>query len=167
MKVAGSPYEMGFQHGQILRKQIEKAREVMKHLVKKYYKTSLTEYVSKCVSFVKETDEWKNIFDELRGICDGCSSTMSLNELIAWNMYLSMDEIYGRITGLNTGSVASSVASLDESGIAALPMELLLAPTSSRTVAMMNGSPLTLNCAVSRRNCSPVTAGSSRLVMAK
>jgi hypothetical protein len=54
---------------------------------------------------VKETDEWKNIFDELRGIRDGCSSAMSLNELIAWNMYLSMEEVYGSITGLDTGSV--------------------------------------------------------------
>jgi len=106
VKVSGSYYEMGYQHGRILRKQIEKARDVMKYLVKKYYKTSLSEYVSKCISFVKETDEWKNIFDELRGIRDGCSSAMSLNELIAWNMYLSMDEIYGSITGLNTGSVA-------------------------------------------------------------
>ena len=104
VKVSGSYYEMGYQHGQILRKQIEKAREVMKYLVKKYYKTSLSEYVSKCISFVKETNEWKNIFDELRGIRDGCSSAMSLNELIAWNMYLSMEEVYGSITGLNTGS---------------------------------------------------------------
>ena len=105
VKVSGSYYEMGYQHGRILRKQIEKARDVMKYLVKKYYKTSLSEYVSKCISFVKETDEWKNIFDELRGIRDGCSSAMSLNELIAWNMYLSMEEVYGSITGLNTGSV--------------------------------------------------------------
>jgi hypothetical protein len=105
VKVSGSYYEMGYQHGQILRKQIEKARDVMKYLVKKYYKTSLSEYVSKCISFVKETDEWKNIFDELRGIRDGCSSAMSLNELIAWNMYLSMEEVYGSITGLDTGSV--------------------------------------------------------------
>lgn len=105
VKVSGSYYEMGYQHGRILRKQIEKAREVMKYLVKKYYKTSLSEYVSKCISFVKETNEWKNIFDELRGIRDGCSSAMSLNELIAWNMYLSMEEVYGSITGLNTGSV--------------------------------------------------------------
>jgi hypothetical protein len=104
VKVSGSYYEMGYQHGRTLRKQIEKAKNVMKYLVQKYYKTSLSEYVSKCVSFVKETNEWKNIFDELRGIRDGCSSAMSLNELIAWNMYLSMEEIYGSITGLNMGS---------------------------------------------------------------
>ncbi len=104
VKVAGTPYQMGYKHGKILHKQIEKAKEVLKYLVKKYYKTSLSEYVSKCVSFVKETNEWKNIFDELRGIRDGCSSAMSLNELIAWNMYLSMDEIYGSVTGLDTGS---------------------------------------------------------------
>lgn len=95
IKVAGTPYEMGYQHGSILRKQIEKVKPIMKYMVEKYYKTSLTEYISKCKSMVKETTEWKNIFDELRGIRDGCSSVLSLNELFAWNMYLSMDEIYG------------------------------------------------------------------------
>jgi hypothetical protein len=96
VKVAGSYYDMGYQHGSILRKQIEKAKNVLKYLVEKHYNISLSDYVSKCVSLVKETDEWKNIFDELRGICDGCSSIMSLDELIAWNMYLSMDEILNK-----------------------------------------------------------------------
>jgi len=96
VKVSGSYYEMGYQHGSILCKQIEKAKEVMKSLVKTNYKISLSDYVNKCVSLVKESDKWKNIFDELRGIRDGCSSAMSLDELIAWNMYLSMDEILNK-----------------------------------------------------------------------
>ena len=96
VKVSGSYYDMGYQHGLILRKQIVKARQVMESLVKNVYKISLSDYVSKCVSLVKETDEWKNIFDELRGIRDGCSSAISLDELIAWNMYLSMDEILNK-----------------------------------------------------------------------
>ena len=96
VKVSGTPYEMGYQHGSILCKQIEKAKKIMKSLVKKVYKISFSDYVSKCVSLVKETDEWKNIFDELRGIRDGCSSAISLDELIAWNMYLSMDEILNK-----------------------------------------------------------------------
>ena len=96
VKVSGSYYDMGYQHGSILCKQIEKAKEVMKSLVKTNYKISLSDYVKKCVSLVKESDKWKNIFDELRGIRDGCSSAMSLDELIAWNMYLSMDEILNK-----------------------------------------------------------------------
>ena len=96
VKVSGSYYDMGYQHGSILRKQIEKAKDVMTYLVKTNYKISLSDYVKKCVSLVKESDKWKNIFDELRGICDGCSSAMSLDELIAWNMYLSMDEILNK-----------------------------------------------------------------------
>lgn len=96
VKVSGSYYDMGYQHGSILCKQIEKAKEVMKSLVKTNYKNSLSDYVKKCVSLVKESDKWKNIFDELRGIRDGCSSAMSLDELIAWNMYLSMDEILNK-----------------------------------------------------------------------
>ena len=94
VKVAGTPYEMGYQHGKALHKQLKKVKPIMKHLVKTNYKTSLSKYISKCLSLIKETEEWKNIFDELRGIRDGCSSALSLNELIAWNMYLSMNEHY-------------------------------------------------------------------------
>ena len=97
--VKGTPYEMGFQHGRLLRKQLENVKPVMKYLVEKYYKTSITEYVSRCKSIVsKYLSEWKNIFDELKGIRDGCNKcnddVISLDYLIAWNMYLSMDEIY-------------------------------------------------------------------------
>jgi hypothetical protein len=96
--VRGTPYEMGYQHGRILRKQIEKLPEIMKYMVEKDYKTSVSEYVSQCKSIVdKYTDlpEWKGIFDELKGIRDGCRlKSITLNFLIAWNMYLSMNEIY-------------------------------------------------------------------------
>ena len=110
VKVSGSYYDMGYQHGSILRKQIEKAKEVMKSLVKTNYKISLSDYVSKCVSLVKETDKWKNIFDELRGICDGCDSAMTLNELIAWNMYLSMDEILNKDKDKDTQRCSAFIA---------------------------------------------------------
>jgi hypothetical protein len=96
VKVAGTPYEMGYQHGKALCREIKKVKPIMKYLVKDEYKISLSEYVAKCVSLVKETEEWKNIFDELRGIRDGCSSVLSLDELIAWNMYLSMNEILNK-----------------------------------------------------------------------
>jgi hypothetical protein len=40
VKVSGSYYDMGYQHGSILRKQIEKAKDVLKYLVEKHYKIS-------------------------------------------------------------------------------------------------------------------------------
>jgi hypothetical protein len=93
--VKGNPYEMGFQHGKALRKQLEKVRPIMKYMVEKYYKTTLSEYISRCNSTISFDSEWAHISDELRGISDGCSSILSFEELVAWNMYLSMDEIYG------------------------------------------------------------------------
>jgi hypothetical protein len=46
VKVAGTPYEMGYQHGKALYKQIKKVKPIMKHLVKTNYKTSLSKYIS-------------------------------------------------------------------------------------------------------------------------
>ena len=50
--VRGTPYEMGYQHGRILRKQIEKLPEIMKYMIEKDYKTSVFEYVAQCKSIV-------------------------------------------------------------------------------------------------------------------
>ena len=88
--VKGTHAEMGFQHGCILRHQINKIQPVLTYLVKKYYKTTLDEYVDRCRKLIFEG--WQNIFDEIRGIAAG--SGVSLDLLVAWNMFVSMNEIY-------------------------------------------------------------------------
>lgn len=88
--VKGTHAEMGFQHGCILRHQINKIQPVLTYLVKKYYKTTLDEYVDRCRKLIFEG--WQNIFDEIRGIAAG--SGVSFDLLVAWNMFVSMNEIY-------------------------------------------------------------------------
>jgi hypothetical protein len=91
----GNHFEIGVQHGRLLHKEIERVPDVMEFLVKEYYKTSLDEYVGRCRAIVDKNfdqEEWRDIFDEMRGIAEG--SGQSLDIVIAWNMFLSMHEIY-------------------------------------------------------------------------
>ncbi len=88
--VKGTHAQMGFQHGCIFRHQINKIEPVLTYLVKKYYKTTLDEYVDRCRKLIFEG--WQNIFDEMRGIAAG--SGVSFDLIVAWNMFVSMNEIY-------------------------------------------------------------------------
>jgi len=91
----GSHYEIGYQHGNMLRKDIQRIKPVLTFLVKKYYKTPLSEYVDRCKQiFDNYSDqlEWRDILEEIRGISEGSGESIDL--IIAWNMFLSMNEIY-------------------------------------------------------------------------
>lgn len=95
LTLRGTHYDIGFEHGRLLKREIEHACSVMAYMAKEYYKTTLDEYVERCREifarfFVQE--QWRDIFDELRGIADG--SETPLDQIIAWNMFLSMNEIY-------------------------------------------------------------------------
>ena len=91
----GTHYEMGLQHGRLLKKDLYKMIDVLTYLVKKDYKTSMAEYTDRCLKICKAYEgdaTWRPIFEELKGIAEG--SNVSYDFLIAWNMYLSMNEIY-------------------------------------------------------------------------
>ena len=91
----GTHYEMGLQHGRLLKKDLNKMIDVLTYLVKKDFKTSMEEYTNRCLKICKAYEgdaTWSTIFEELKGIADG--SNVSFTFLIAWNMYLSMNEIY-------------------------------------------------------------------------
>ena len=94
VEVFGTPYEMGFAHGRLLRPQFPQVVKVLKYLVDGVLKTSLSEYVKTCKTALKRAInlvEWGFIKDEIRGICDGCAHPdITFDFLVAWNAYLSM-----------------------------------------------------------------------------
>lgn len=95
LTLRGNHFEIGVQHGRLLRKEIERVVPVMEFLVKEYYKTTLDEYVGRCREIFNRflvQHEWRDIFDEIRGIAEG--SGQPLDIVVAWNMFLSMHEIY-------------------------------------------------------------------------
>ena len=74
IEVYGTPYEMGFAHGRLLRSHFPQIIKVLKYLLDEVLKTTLPEYVKTCKTVLKRAMnliEWRFIKDEIRGICDG------------------------------------------------------------------------------------------------
>ena len=106
VSVFGNPFDRGFAHGYLLHKELKKMRHVLKYLVTTYYKTTLREYLDRCMTSINhhlQTPKWAFIEQELRGICAGykqrtryskTSCDISYEILVGWNSYLSMSEIY-------------------------------------------------------------------------
>ena len=90
----GTPYEIGFAHGRLLRGHFPQVIKVLEFLVDDVLKTTLPEYVKTCKTVLKRAInlvEWGFIKEELRGICDGCANPdITFDFLVAWNAYLSM-----------------------------------------------------------------------------
>ena len=94
VEVHGTPYEMGFAHGRLLRSYFPQVVKVLKYLVDDVLKTTLPEYVKTCKTVLKRAlklVEWGFIKEEIRGICDGCAHPdITFDFLVAWNAFLSM-----------------------------------------------------------------------------
>lgn len=103
-RIYGAPFDRGYAHGYLLYKELKSIGPILKHLVKTYYKTSLTEYLERCKASIQphlKTQEWGFIEQELRGICAGYkkrgASGLDYDLLVGWNSYLSFSEVYASI----------------------------------------------------------------------
>jgi hypothetical protein len=94
LEVFGTPYEMGFAHGRLLRGHFSQVVKVLKYVVDRNMKSTLSDYVKTCKMVLKSAlnmPEWGFIKEEIKGICDGCAnSEITFDFLVAWNAYLSM-----------------------------------------------------------------------------
>lgn len=94
IEVSGTPYEMGFAHGRLLRNYFPKIINVLKYLVDGVLHTTLSDFIKTSKTVLKTSMnllEWKFIKDEIRGICDGCAhKEITFDFLVAWNGFLSM-----------------------------------------------------------------------------
>jgi hypothetical protein len=101
-RIYGAPFDRGFAHGYLLYKELKSVGPILKHLVKTYFKTSLSEYLERCKASIHphlKNPEWGFIEQELHGICAGYKKRTSHSDitydlLVGWNSYLSFSEIY-------------------------------------------------------------------------
>lgn len=84
----GSHYDIGLQHGTLLKTQIQRLEPMLKYIKKRKYE----EYIDYCRSLYQlwiNNPKWHFIYDEIRGISEG--SETSVDIIFAWNMLLSLD----------------------------------------------------------------------------
>ena len=98
LEVGGTPYEIGFAHGTLLRRHFAQVLKVLPFNVAQELKIPYADYLRDCkrlFSPILDDDEWFFIKEELRGIVAGAAMKgVTYDFLVAWNSYLSMCTYY-------------------------------------------------------------------------
>jgi hypothetical protein len=103
LEVGGTPYEIGFAHGTLLRRHFSQVLRVLPFNVAQELKIPYADYLRDCkrlFSPILDDDEWYFIKEELRGIVAGAATKgITYDFLVAWNSYLSMCTYYEKNHG--------------------------------------------------------------------
>ena len=98
LEVGGTPYEIGFAHGTLLRRHFSQVLRVLPFNVAQELKIPYADYLRDCKRLfgpILDDSEWSFIKEELRGIVAGAAMKgVTYDFLVAWNSYLSMCSYY-------------------------------------------------------------------------
>jgi hypothetical protein len=98
-EIRGNAYEMGYAHGFLLHKELKRVVYSFPFMVKKYFDTSLANYIKVCkqqLNIIIQKD-FPEIYEEIRGISDGAKKmgvNISIDALIAWNSTFGMEPFF-------------------------------------------------------------------------
>lgn len=95
INIFGEPYERGFAHGFLLKKDLKRCEKVLKFLLKKELNMELDDYIQYSVKIVEPIlkAHFLELYQEICGIADGAKKAgvnISFEFLISWNAYISL-----------------------------------------------------------------------------
>ena len=92
----GTPYEIGFQHGTILKTGIQKIEKILPIYVETELKQSYESFMTKAILTIKPIirSNFPEIYRELEGIAEG--SQVNIDIIIAWNSQMSISSCSSR-----------------------------------------------------------------------
>ena len=95
ISIKGEPYERGFQHGVLLKREFSEIKRVFELCVELEFNISFQEYLSVVDEKIKPVilKDFPEFYEELRGMSEGFGN-ISLDYLIAWNAYLSLGSYF-------------------------------------------------------------------------
>jgi len=98
-EIRGNAYERGYAHGFLLHKELKRLVYSFPFMVKKYFNTSLANYIKVCKQQVKHIiqKDFPEIYEEIRGISDGAKKmgvNISMDALIGWNSTFGMEPFF-------------------------------------------------------------------------
>jgi len=110
LEVAGTPYQIGFAHGRLLRPHFKQVLKVLPFNVAQELKIPYSEYLRDCKQLfdpILDDREWSFVKQELMGIVAGASmKDVTYDFLVAWNSFLSMCTYYNKNHGRCSAFIA-------------------------------------------------------------
>ena len=70
--------------------------------------------------------DFNEFYEEMEGIADGCSAAgtkTTIDEIIAWNFYMSMSYWYGSKMGSSSGKEGGSIKAKDRCRLRTFPIQ--------------------------------------------
>ena len=113
ISVKGDPKERGYAYGYLCAKEFGEIQKMLEFFILESYGQTW-EYMIKLINddFKEMTrNEFSEFYEEMEGIVEGCSDAgtkTTIDEIIAWNFYMSMSYWYGSKTGSIGGKEGGS-----------------------------------------------------------
>jgi len=113
ISVKGDPKERGYAYGYLCAKEFGEIQKMLEFFILESYGQTW-EYMIKLINddFKEMTkNEFGEFYEEMEGIVEGCSDAgtkTTIDEIIAWNFYMSMSYWYGSKTGSIGGKEGGS-----------------------------------------------------------
>lgn len=108
ISIKGNPKERGYAYGYLCADDFKDIQKMLNYLVYESYGYSWEYMVEKInKDFKKMTeDEFPELYEEMQGITDGCNANgckTTLEEIIAWNFYISMSYWFSSVSDSKIG----------------------------------------------------------------
>jgi hypothetical protein len=116
ISIKGKPKERGYAYGYLVAKQFAEMQKMLEFFILESYGETW-EYMIKLINedFKEMTkNEFSEFYEEMEGIADGCTAAgtkTTIDEIIAWNFYMSMSYWYGSKTGSSAGKEGGAARS--------------------------------------------------------
>jgi hypothetical protein len=90
VSIRGNPFERGFAHGTLLKREIRNNRKLLDFLVKNELEITMKKYMNIVVKKIKPIIEarWKEFYEEMNGIAKGAG--VSFDVILALNSYITI-----------------------------------------------------------------------------
>jgi hypothetical protein len=99
ISVKGEPRERGYAFGNLCAKEFKKIQEMLQFNMYEHYGKKWDFFIEEINNDFKEMTktDFAEFYEEMEGICDGCNAggtKTTLDEIIAWNFYMSLPYWY-------------------------------------------------------------------------
>ena len=96
--IKGSPHARGYAHGQLLKKELEEIRAMLKYSLYEDYGRPLETFIEISNDFFKPQikTNFPELYQEMEGIAKG--SGQSIDFIVMWNCFVSLDYLYASLS---------------------------------------------------------------------
>jgi hypothetical protein len=103
ISVSGNPKERGYTYGYYCAPDFKKIQEMLKFFMMESYGKSWEYFIEEINKDIKKKsqDDFSEFYEEMEGIAEGCTAggtKTNIDEILAWNFYLSISYWYSKKT---------------------------------------------------------------------